>query len=398
MRESLLRRTLVLVVVVGTLVLTAGPALALTTAPDRTWRVNGKGFALAQSGNTIFVGGTFGKVVSPDGTQKLDAKALAAFDMTTGAWVPTFTPSVTNTIATGAAAVRALAVSNDGSILYVGGKFDTVDGQPRQNFAAVDTASGALIDTINVSVSNVVNAIMVGPDLVYFGGGFNRVNAKPRLKLAAIAPDGTLSTAWHPSANDVIRSFALSSDGNTIFIGGKYTTMNGQPRASVSRVSPVDGTLDPWAIPAGVIDAGNPAWTLLATPTRLYGGFGNGPNYLASFRLDNGSTGSQVWRTNFVGNVQGLSMHPNGTRLFVGGHFGTAVLQQTACGIPLRGLVMVDPTNGAIDCSWIPQIEPHGSNYTAAWTLLGTPTQLWVAGFFTSISGVTQQGFARYTL
>ena len=55
-----------------------------------------------------------GMAVSPDGTQKQDARALAAFDMTTGAWVPMFTASVTNTTATGVAVVRALGVSNDG--------------------------------------------------------------------------------------------------------------------------------------------------------------------------------------------------------------------------------------------------------------------------------------------
>jgi hypothetical protein len=30
--------------------------------------------------------------------------------------------------------------------------------------------------------------------------------------------------------------------------------------------------------------------------------------------------------------------------------------------------------------------------------MLGTSTQLWVGGYFTSISGVTQSGIARFTL
>jgi hypothetical protein len=148
-----------------------------------------------------------------------------------------------------------------------------------------------------------------------------------------------------------------------------------------------------------VIDAGNPAWALVATPTRLFGGFGNGPNYALAMRLDTGIIGSQAWRFNVVGNVESLAFNADGSRLFIGGHFGTGQLQQVVCGNKnLRGLMMVDPTTGAIDCSWVPQIVPFGSNFTGAWAMARTPTQLWVGGLFSSISGVTQAGFARFTL
>jgi hypothetical protein len=79
-----------------------------------------------------------------------------------------------------------------------------------------------------------------------------------------------------------------------------------------------------------------------------------------------------------VGNVQGLALSATGSRLYLAGHFGTARLQQQACGRNLRGLLMVDPVNGVIDCSWIPQVEPWGSNYTGVWSMLRTGTHLWV--------------------
>ena len=65
------------------------------------------------------------------------------------------------------------------------------------------------------------------------------------------------------------------------------------------------------------------AWAVLPVGNRLYAGFGKGPNYAASFRLDNGTIGSQVWRFSTVGNDESLAMSPDGTRLFIGGHFGT---------------------------------------------------------------------------
>lgn len=393
------RGSIALGIIGGFVVLSAQPALALTVAPDTTWRTNGKVYALARFGDTLYLGGKFSRVVSPDGTQEITARNVAAFDMATGTPISSFSAAVTNTTATGAPWVRALDVSPDGSTLFIGGKFDTVGGEPHSNLGAVSTADGSVVSTFTLSAKAAVNAILTGPDRFYFGGDFTRVNSKPRMRLAAAAFDGTLDTSWLPSADNTVRSLTWAADGATIFVGGKYLNMNGQPRTSVAQVTPDTGALDPWAIPAGVIDAGNPAWDLLVTPTRVFGGFGNGPNYVASFRLDNGDVGSQVWRFGTVGNVESLAFNATGSRMFVGGHFGTARLQQNVCGnIPLHGLMMMDPVNGQVDCSWVPQITPFGANYVGAWALLSTSTQLWVGGFFNHISGVDQYGIARYTL
>lgn len=392
------RRTILASLAVVAFLITAQPALALTNAPDVTWRTNGKVYALAISGDTIYFGGKFTAIKSPTGETRT-ANNLAAFDMSTGEPVDGFDASVTFST-TAVPWVRALAVSNDGSTLYVGGKFDTVGGEPHLNLAAVSTADGSVISSFTTTTNKVTNAILTGPDRIYLGGDFRRVNGKPRSFLAAIAPDGTLDDVWRPTAGDTIRSLTMSADLATVFIGGKFQTMDGQPRMAVARVDANTGALHPWTIPPGVIDTGNIAWDLLATPTRLFGAFGNGPNYTSAFRLDLGNVGSQVWKFNLVGNAQGLAFNADGSRLFVAGHFGTARLQQTVCGgtINLRGLMMVNPATGAIDCSWVPQIVPFGSNFVGAWAIESTSTQLWVGGYFNSISGVSQKGIARYTL
>ncbi|MGZ8631474.1 MAG: thrombospondin type 3 repeat-containing protein, partial [Actinomycetota bacterium] len=392
-----LRRATTLVVVIATTALTMGPALALSPQPDRTWNINGKGLSLARLGNTIYVGGRFSKVISPDATKKHTAQSLTSFDMTTGVWIPTFTPAVTNTGVMASVEVRAIALSPDGSVLYLGGKFDTVNGQPRQNFAAVDATTGALIDGFDVSANAAVNSIVVGPDRVYLGGDFSRMSSKPRKFLAAIGPGGTVLDAWQPSADNTVRDLTFASDGETIFVGGKYTTMNGQPRNSIARVSAADGSLQPWTIPDGEISEGLMAWDMVATPTRLYVALGASGSWAGAYRLDDGTSGTRLWKYSLPGNVQGVALTPNG--LFVAGHFGTAVGDREVCGgILLAGLVLLNPTTGAIDCSWVPQIEPSYRNFTAGWALLSAATQLWVAGFFTSISGVAQEGVARYTL
>jgi hypothetical protein len=142
------------------------------------------------------------------------------------------------------------------------------------------------------------------------------------------------------------------------------------------------------------------AWSLVATPTRLYGGFGKIPNFAAAFRLDNGTSGSQVWKFSTVGNVQKVVLSADGTKLFIGGHFGTGQLQQRVCNnsANLRALALLNTSNGSLDCSWIPQLEPWGDNFQGVWDMLLTPTHVWFSGRFTHVTGVAQQNVARVLL
>ena len=43
-------------------------------------------------------------------------------------------------------------------------------------------------------------------------------------------------------------------------------------------------------------------------------------------------------------------------------------------------------------------ITPFGSNLTGAWTMLITPTYLWVGGLIDAVNGVPQQNIVRFTL
>ena len=394
---SVKRLALVVLAAVGAIAATASPAFALSATADTTWMTNGKVFALAQSGNTLYVGGKFAQMVSPDGATKIKVKSLGRYDATTGDGIAGWGPKITQDGKAGT--VRALAVSGDGSMLYVGGTFNAVDGVVVKNFAVVSTTDGSLVAGFQHKFNTAVHVIKVTSNLVYVGGAFTTVDGTARNFLAALSPStGALDSTWLPSANDTVRSFAFASDGTTMFIGGIFTQMDAVSRQSVARVSTTTGALDAWAIPAGVIAPPQTAWALMATSTRLYGGFGHGPNYAAAFRLDTGIVGTQVWRFSTVGNVESLALSNDGTRLFMGGHFGTGALQQTVCGQPLHGLMSVNPVNGVAYCDWFPAITPFGSNYTGAWCMLSTGTKLYVGGLIDAINGVNQVGLARFPL
>jgi hypothetical protein len=171
--------------------------------------------------------------------------------------------------------------------------------------------------------------------------------------------------------------------------------------------------LHPWKIPRGKIKAPQTAWDLTATPTRLYGGFGAGRNFLAAFYLDKGDSGVRAWRFATVGNVQAVTLTPDRSRLFFGGHFGINRSNQRVCdGKRLRGLASVNPATGKIYCDWIPSLDQvRRPNYNGTWALTTTGSYLWVGGGFIGVSdsinprptgnGVTevpQTNLARFTL
>jgi hypothetical protein len=250
---------------------------------------------------------------------------------------------------------------------------------------------------------------------IYIGGPFKRLNGKPVDGLAALNPDGTVDTTWNPEADNTVRTLVYASDGQTIFAGGSFSsiTQGGTtyPRQSVARLN-LDGTVNPWTIPAGDLPTPMTAWSLSPTPTVLYGGFGAGANFAEANSLTDGDVGDRIWRRSTPGNVAGTALAPDGVHLFISGHFGTAHKTKQICtGVAVHGLAEINLSNGSYANCWAPHILPDSLNFTAGWTLLANPTYLWVGGSFTQICtpdgvtcvppgppGTTSMNIARFTL
>src|SRR6476620_10641814 len=108
-----------LVVVGGLAIPTASSApIAYSPTPIAGWSTNGIVKAVLIIGDTAYAGGTFTQVQGPGGTPTLARSNLAAFDIHTGA---------IRAGITGATNGRVESMATDGTHLFIGGDFTTVN-------------------------------------------------------------------------------------------------------------------------------------------------------------------------------------------------------------------------------------------------------------------------------
>lgn len=93
-------------------------------------------YAVVRTGDVVLLGGTFTALRSPDDSVTRSRAGLAALDAVTGALLP-WNPGVSG------GEVRALATSEDGTTVYVGGTFTSLAGQASTGLGAVSLSSGA---------------------------------------------------------------------------------------------------------------------------------------------------------------------------------------------------------------------------------------------------------------
>ena len=130
---------LTVVAMVSTLIVlapAAGASISPTPEPA-TWGTNGSVFSLLRSGNTLYLGGTFTALVSPDGTQTQGRNGLAAIDLSTGQPLG-WNPDVGGLSST----VYAMVLSADAQTVYVGGDFTSIGSEQHSHIAAIDASSG----------------------------------------------------------------------------------------------------------------------------------------------------------------------------------------------------------------------------------------------------------------
>lgn len=327
-------------------------------------------------GRSVYIGGQFQSI---GGRTRY---VLAELDATTGTlsdWNPA--PD---------AEVLTLAVSGD--TLFAGGRFRNVAGTSRDYLAAISLTTGALLPW-NAQVNRVpvfhydggarVSQLIADRGRLFVAGFYNRIGGTIRQGLAALSTDTGIATDWDPHAvRDVpITAFfnSMALDGNALFVGGDFDSLGGLPGRTAGAVDTHSGVALPWrpdpdhlitalAVHDGTLYAGG--WfTSLGPRVPRHG--------LAA--LDARSGEVTVWDPAPNGAVEALDVRDG--VVYVGGTFSTIGGQSRA------NVAAVDSATG-LATDWNPSC--NGS----VWSLALTDSTVYVGGSFSAVSGQPRRNLA----
>jgi len=279
--------------------------------------------SIAVSADTVFIAGTF---TSVDWQPR---NGFAALDIATGALKP-LSPTVTAPPSV-PAFIGTLHVS--GNVLFVGGSFTNIDGIARNGIAAIDIPSGS-ITSWDAQASGPVGIAAVSGDTMYVVGSFNQIGGQQRDRVAALDVTTGAATAFNPDPDDSGYIHALATNGTTVFVAGSFITIGGQNRRGFAALDANTGA----ALPVQLQPVGSP-----------------------------------------IGGV--ISLAISGNTLYVGGDFESIANQ------PRKRLAAVNATTGEV-LSWAP-VAPR-----RVWKLNVVNNTVYVGGQFTSIGGKSQRYLA----
>lgn len=310
---------------------------------------------VSEDGSKVYAGGVF------TGVRGKDRKNLAAVDAATGtldAWNPTADGAVT-------------ALMASGSQVYAGGDFTGLGAQARTMLAAISLHNGGpeawapvLENRDDPTIPPVVQAMAMSTDgtKLYIGGNFSHVNGVARENLAAVSTaNGTLTdTAFNPGTpQGTVRSLLVYNDGgrDILYVGGDFQRIrvsnsqqgsdrpdnpcpSGNPDCSPSNTG---GTSSMWSRP-GLIAAFDGRTGILEL------GFNQvpastGPGLVGqSGKVCSGGTSDSCGN----GAVRALGVYDGGTRLVAGGTFSELGGQ--------LGMISLNRADGS-KTSWQPKVN-----------------------------------------
>ncbi|TFV90711.1 PKD domain-containing protein [Blastococcus sp. CT_GayMR16] len=421
--------------------LVPSPATPATVTADGLPTVQHNGVAWSQVvvGDIVYVAGQFSRARpagAAPGTQEVVRNNLLAYNITNGQLVTSFAPSLN-------AQAMVITASPDGSRLYVGGDFTSVNGVARNRVAALAPVTGALVTTFAPSVSSQVRAIAATNTAVYLGGNFGSVNGNTRNRLAAVqasngailpwAPqpgDGPTSGNWHPNpANNTatshdVMAMVATNGGSQIVVAGRFDTLNGADATGVGALDAATGATRPFTIGTIITNQGVNAsiFSLSTDGTNVYGTgydfYGPG-NLEGSFAVT--ADGGNVIAINDC-HGDHYSAFATGGALYLAGHphdcssaagfpefnprinkFATAVTITAEAGVVGNNAFGSGQTRGlpaAKMLPWFPTMSP--GSYTgqgqAGWSVTGNDRYVVFGGEFPRVNGVGQQGLVRYAI
>jgi trimeric autotransporter adhesin len=371
----------------------ADGSATLTFNPSVTGTVgNGVVNALARSGSTLYVGGSFNTI---GGAMRNNIAALSLGVPLDGVAVPGFNPSPSYSGCAACGSIAALAVSSDGATVYAGGLFDTIGGKSRNHFAGLNPADGTATP-FNPSPNGNIFTLAVSSDssIIYVAGGFNSSNGSPSIggqarnyAAAVNAIDGT-ATGFNPNPNAIVNAFGVS--GSAVYLAGYFSSLGGVVRHSIAAISATDGSVTSFDPNAAGFNGGTATvYSLAVSGSTVYaGGYfgsigGQSRTSIAALNTVDGSATSWDPSGHYFGGpavVETLAVAADST-IYVGGIF-TTIGGQTR-----NNIAALNASDGTAT-TW----DPNPNSEVA--TLAVSGPFVYAGGFFTAIGGQTRNKIA----
>ena len=406
----------------------SGEPETVTGTPFASWQTNGTVRAIETVGNTVWVGGNFTSVRppgAPPGVREVPRSRIAAFDVNTGALKtpapqlhgPQFTAPAGQAIDAGCttlsgqigecASVWTIKKSPNSDRIFVGGDFQTIDGQDHQRLAALDASTGKLDAAFGspAVLGRVVN-VAVTPSAVYLGGTFSRVAGQSRGNLAAVDAITGAVLPWAPNALKTnkfegypVTSLELTDDQSRVVVGGNFDKLNATGIHGLGAVSATTGQTVAWQdqinklnMVSSMFKSGGLVYTTGLDHT------GNHNEGVTAYNADNGAA---VWIDGCVGAAHSAAMLRG--VVYVGSHahdcaasvdgFGEQYHQYGAGDARRYTLRAEVPAGGTARLlHWFPTTNDGNGAYA----MTADRNNLWVGGEFTKVDNGDQQGLTHF--
>jgi PKD repeat protein len=399
------------------------PTTPATVSADAlpTVQIDGVVWTQEVVGNVVFVGGSFTTAQpagAAPGVGTVPRSNLLAYDIRTGELITSFAPVLNGQ-------VKAIEASPDGSRIYIGGAFTTVNGVNKYRIAALNPTTGQVITSFTAGTNAQVNAIVATASTVYVGGTFGSIGKGARTRVAAVNASNGVETAFAPTvAGGNVSAMVLSPDGQKLVLGGNFTSLNGSsdPGYGLGAVSTATGQNLPWNVNSLIRNGGVDAsiTSLTSDADGVYGTgytFGKTGNLEGAFRAD-WATGATTWVEDCHGDT--YSAVPFGDTVYVAGHphycgniggFGQTeptwtfyrglAFSKAATGTATRdpmGYYNFEGTPSPTLLDWYPDfnVGTVTGQSQGPWSVAAGDGYLSYAGEFTQVNGKRQQGIVRF--
>ncbi len=334
-----------------------------------SWSALGSGVneqvqALAIRGNELYAGGFFTTAGS------VNANRIARWN---GSWSSLAGAGVNGTV---------WAVAVNGDDLYVGGEFTTAGAVNASRIARWDGRSWS---ALGGGVNNTVRALAILGNELYVGGDFTQAGGMSANFIARWnIPGGSWATLGSGASNGVNSGVnALAVKGSELYVGGFFTTAGGIGASRVARWSSGSWSALGSGVADGPLVTGVFALAVLGNGLYAGGSFttagGGSANYIA--RWDTAGNAWSALGSGIGGGVYALAV--SGNDLYAGGIFASA---------------------GGISASRVARWNIANSSWSAlglgvnnsVGALAVDGNNLYVGGRFTTAGGVNANRIARW--